>query len=291
MQNPRLPAAAPAPTPRAAGAPSSDSLLEGVIQRTLLDGNLTHLSEAEQVDYYLQLCRHLNLDPMTRPFDRLETETPEGKKQIRFYANKNCAEQLRKISQISIPADALITSIQGQYFIVKVTVFAPDGRTDTDQGVAYLDPKKPWLHENAMLRAVTKAKRRATLSLCGLGMIDETEAETMAEQGVASLLPPPLPSPPEHTSTKPKSPDVYRRKAMALAKERIDAGDFSTEQFAAYVRATYGVASRADMTPDQWRDLCTQLENHPEPFRQAVEAFATTSPLFDDPEVETIEDI
>jgi hypothetical protein len=32
---------------------------------------------------------------------------------------------------------------------------------------------------NALMKAVTKAKRRVTLSICGLGMLDETEVETI----------------------------------------------------------------------------------------------------------------
>jgi len=34
---------------------------------------------------------------------------------------------------------------------------------------------------NAMLKAVTKAKRRATLSMCGLGMLDEEEIKSINE--------------------------------------------------------------------------------------------------------------
>ena len=32
---------------------------------------------------------------------------------------------------------------------------------------------------NAKLKAITKAKRRVTLSICGLGFLDETEIETI----------------------------------------------------------------------------------------------------------------
>ena len=35
---------------------------------------------------------------------------------------------------------------------------------------------------NALMKAETKAKRRATLSLCGLGFLDETEIETIPEK-------------------------------------------------------------------------------------------------------------
>jgi hypothetical protein len=34
---------------------------------------------------------------------------------------------------------------------------------------------------NAIMKAVTKAKRRVTLSICGLGFLDETEVETIPE--------------------------------------------------------------------------------------------------------------
>ena len=37
---------------------------------------------------------------------------------------------------------------------------------------------------NALMKAVTKAKRRVTLSICGLGMLDETEVETIPNVGV-----------------------------------------------------------------------------------------------------------
>jgi hypothetical protein len=40
---------------------------------------------------------------------------------------------------------------------------------------------------NALMKAETKAKRRATLSICGLGMLDETEVEDI--QGAQQTLP------------------------------------------------------------------------------------------------------
>ena len=35
---------------------------------------------------------------------------------------------------------------------------------------------------NALMKAETKAKRRATLSICGLGVLDETEVETITDE-------------------------------------------------------------------------------------------------------------
>ena len=42
-----------------------------------------------------------------------------------------------------------------------------------------------------MMKAETKAKRRVTLSICGLGMLDETEVETIPH---AYPVPPPAPA-------------------------------------------------------------------------------------------------
>ena len=45
---------------------------------------------------------------------------------------------------------------------------------------------------NAIMKAETKAKRRVTLSICGLGMLDETELETIkdySEEIVPQIVP------------------------------------------------------------------------------------------------------
>jgi len=42
---------------------------------------------------------------------------------------------------------------------------------------------------NVQMKAVTKAKRRLTLSLCGLGWLDETEVETIRDARLANVKP------------------------------------------------------------------------------------------------------
>lgn len=63
-------------------------------------------------------------------------------------------------------------------------------RADEDFGVVTL-PDKGDARANAIMKAITKAKRRATLSLCGLGMLDETEIETIP---ASAKQPPKLPA-------------------------------------------------------------------------------------------------
>jgi hypothetical protein len=53
-----------------------------------------------------------------------------------------------------------------------------DGREDEDIGAVVL-PASGDSRANALMKAITKAKRRVTLSICGLGQTDESELDTM----------------------------------------------------------------------------------------------------------------
>src|SRR6516162_3098534 len=55
----------------------------------------------------------------------------------------------------------------------------PNGRIDTSIGAVSIGGLKGDNKCNALMKAETKAKRRLTLSICGLGMLDETEIETV----------------------------------------------------------------------------------------------------------------
>ena len=54
-----------------------------------------------------------------------------------------------------------------------------DGRTDESTGVVSIGNLKGDFLANACMKAETKAKRRVTLSIVGLGFLDESEAETI----------------------------------------------------------------------------------------------------------------
>jgi hypothetical protein len=108
---------------------------------------------------------------MTKPFDYIVLN---GK--LTLYALKACTDQLRKLHGVSIE----IVSYRETDGLYSVHVRAKDrdGREDEDFGVVALpDTLKGDARANSILKAVTKAKRRATLSICGLGFLDETEIE------------------------------------------------------------------------------------------------------------------
>jgi hypothetical protein len=146
--------------------PNADTLESVIIQ-----GDLSKLTPMQRVDYYNAVCKSLGLNPLTQPFNYLQLN---GK--LVLYANKTASDQLRSINNISIEKPEI--RFEDDWIIVTVGAHDMGGRTDSDVGVV---GKKDMRGDfgNALMKAVTKAKRRVTLSICGLGWSDETEVETI----------------------------------------------------------------------------------------------------------------
>ena len=61
-----------------------------------------------------------------------------------------------------------------------------DGKKDESSGSVSIAGLRAMDLANAMMKAETKAKRRLTLSICGLGYLDETEIEDMQRAAPAA---------------------------------------------------------------------------------------------------------
>lgn len=137
------------------------------IEAALLENDLSKLTEAERNQYYNQVCESLKLNRLTQPFGYFRLQ---GK--VSLYAKKDCTDQLRKIHGVSIGKPE-IQEMQG-HFVVSVAAVDKTGRQDSDIGVVKTTDMGGNFG-NALMKAVTKAKRRVTLSICGLGITDESE--------------------------------------------------------------------------------------------------------------------
>lgn len=142
-----------------------------LMESVLLQGDLSKLTPVQRVSYYQKVCESIGLNPLTRPFDYI---TLNGK--LTLYAKKDAADQLRNIHGVSID-DVNIEETATQ-FIVKVKGHDSSGRADVEVGVVNKTDMQGNL-ANAQMKAVTKGKRRLTLSLCGLGWLDETEIDSI----------------------------------------------------------------------------------------------------------------
>ena len=146
--------------------------LPEAVELALVSNDLSKLSATERLAYLRRLCDSLSLNWLTSPFQYI---CLNGK--LTLYATRACADQLRKRDKVSIGPPEV--RFEDGLVVVSVTARTADGREDSELGVVSLDGLKGEARANAILKAITKAKRRVTLSICGLGWLDETEVETI----------------------------------------------------------------------------------------------------------------
>lgn len=157
----------------AVGAVVPKDVLDPAIQESIvLRGDLSGLNEQQKKNYYLFRCRQVGLDPAAKPFDLLKLNGKEI-----LYANAGATQQLCSIHKLStqITHRERIDDI----YVVSVRVTGADGRVSENQGAVSVGNARGDALANAILKATTKAIRRAVLAHCGLGMLDETEVETI----------------------------------------------------------------------------------------------------------------
>jgi hypothetical protein len=143
-----------------------------LIEQVVMQGDLSKLSPQQRVSYYNKVCQSAGLNPLTNPFAYILLN---GK--LTLYAKKDCTEQLRKINGVSI--ESLEERIIDDMFIVKAKARDKFGRTDESTGAVIIGHLKGEAKANAIMKAETKAKRRVTLSICGMGWVDESETDAI----------------------------------------------------------------------------------------------------------------
>lgn len=164
--------------------PQKNQEIPDIMEQVIIKGDLKKLTPDERVQYYNATCRSVGLNPLTRPFEYIELQ---GK--LTLYARRDAADQLRKINGINIQ----IVSQDQHDGLLSVHVRATDksGRADEDLGVVnFPEAMRGDVRANTIMKAVTKAKRRVTLSISGLGWMDETEVED-----IPGAKKPPTPAP------------------------------------------------------------------------------------------------
>lgn len=158
-----------------------------VAEQVFITGDLSKLTSQERVQYYKGVCDSVGLNPLTKPFEYI---TLNGK--LTLYALRACTDQLRTIHNVSV--ESLEESERDGVFIVTAKVKNAEGRTDMSKGAVNIKGLTGENLANALMKTETKAKRRATLSLCGLGFLDETEVETIPGAKIGEPSPQPAPA-------------------------------------------------------------------------------------------------
>ena len=217
------------------------------LKSMVMSGDFSKFSKAQEEQYLELLCKRLGLIWETRP---LEFLTLGGKRVL--YANKDCSHQLRKLNGISLQ----VVSEKYDRGLLTVTVHATDktGRNDEDFGVVpWSEKMAPEFAANIKMKAITKAKRRVTLSISGLGWLDETEVEDIPTEAKAIPTHHQPESGPQMTRVDAK--DFCNKLVKAIQGEKTKeekrlAWDFGAEQ-RAIVKETW---------PDIYRDMVDRIK-------------------------------
>jgi hypothetical protein len=144
-----------------------------ILEKVMLNSDLSGLSPLEKVMHIKRVCESLGLNPLTNP---LQLTKFDGKEIL--YCRKDGTEQLRKNHKVSITSMTSVL-LDGGLYVVTASASLPDGRQDSSTGAVVIKGLNGNVLANAMMKCETKAKRRVTLSICGLGFMDESEVESL----------------------------------------------------------------------------------------------------------------
>jgi hypothetical protein len=151
---------------------TNDALLEKVI----LQNDLAGLSPNEKVQHVKNVCDSLGLNPLTKP---IQLHKWQGKEVM--YMAKDGTEQIRNLHNVSI-VKLETEFLKNDLYIVRAYAMKNGGRQDCSTSAQSVAGLKGDALCNAIKKCETQAKRRVTLSICGLGMLDETELENLPKE-------------------------------------------------------------------------------------------------------------
>jgi hypothetical protein len=215
-------------------------------ESALLHGDIEKMGPNQRVQYYMKVCTSLGLNPWTKPFEFLRLS---GKLQL--YARKDCTEQLRRLNGVSIR----IVSRELVDGVYVVTAQATDrtGRVDESIGAVPVEGLKGEAKANAVMKAETKSKRRVTLSICGLGMLDESEVESVkgAEPVPVDLPPQEAPPAPAPTVDPGEPCDPAAAKSIGELAMGENGLRWAKPRAVSWLKRYFGVASTLALTADQ----------------------------------------
>lgn len=226
----------------------------GKIENLLMKGDLSGLNPEERLSYYKQVCESLGLNYLTQPF---AYQNFQGKETL--YARKDCTDQLRRIHNVSI--EKLESKMIEGVYVVTAHAKLPSGREDVSTGAVFVGNMKGGEQfANTLMKAETKAKRRVTLSICGLGMLDELEAESVAQiekearpapQGASPVKPV---DPPKQITPPAQGNSEPRIDASELV-ELIKRSEMSEPERLELLGQRYGVKTTRELSQEDRKDL------------------------------------
>ena len=237
-----------------------------VLEKVVVQGDLSKLTPQERVLYYRQVCESLGLNPLTRPFDYIVLN---GK--LTLYARKDATDQLRRIHGISVQIISREFIDALGLYVVTARATTADGRTDEAIGAVSVKGLAGENLANAIMKAETKAKRRVTLSVVGLGWTDESEVDTIPGAQTVTVNPETgeiLDAPPPPETNHQDDRGAVTAKQLKLLAVLLREVGLSRDDAHGYVSALLGrqVSSAKEVTKEEASRIIDHLQSLAEWF-------------------------
>ena len=165
---------------------------EREMQALIAGGDWSGVPVARRQEFYEDRCGRLGLEWRTSPFEFILL--PSGKAwKLTLYCKAGAIDSLCAARGLSREIVSEGPDTAQAFYRARVRVSSPDGkRRDEDIGVVSLKDRDGHAltgdsRANAEMKAVTKAKRRAGKSYCGLGFPDESEIGSIAGARLATI--------------------------------------------------------------------------------------------------------
>ena len=247
-----------------------------VIESVVITGDLAALAPDQRVAYYNRVCQSLGLNPLTKPFDYIKLN---GK--LTLYAKRDATDQLRRQYGVSV---AIVNRERADgVFSVTAHATLPDGRTDESIGavpIVYPDTIQEWQGNqrinrphpragqqltgedlaNAYMKAETKAKRRVTLSIVGLGWLDETEVGSITDAQPTTVNQTTGEIVRQVQAPKPSAPAAQPEPAISqttFPEPEPPVGPMTPDQLRPWLRESANRFSNDAPLPEGWRKAIT----------------------------------
>lgn len=243
-------------------------LSRGTLEGIVLGSDLSRLTPSQKIEYITGLCQRLGLDPATQPLKIMRLNGREI-----AYADRGCASQLNRLHGIShqITHQERVDDV----FIVSDRATDAGGRFTEEMGVVAIGGLKGEALANALMKARTKAMRRATLTHVGLGLLDEEEVKTIPNAVQIEMGRPGDCNPPPEVaivedSAKPKEGAEWLPGDIAAAKDAVHAycdelaeHGLTEEDIKKTVKSVMAKIGDPESTYDQWANrFCTWADKN-----------------------------
>ena len=149
----------------------------------------------ERAGYVATLCKALHLNPLTRPAQFINLSGREV-----LYLTRTATDQLaamHNLNRKTIDGPRVVDVCGTKVGLCTVEVSLPSGRSETATATL---PAADFV--NLYMKLETKAKRRGTLSILGLGVLGEDEIETIPDAKRSTLNDAPTPPAQEPTQRR-----------------------------------------------------------------------------------------